>query len=161
MNTILSFFSLPEIIRLCVYKWRFVIDDIHPSCSSRKGGLTEPGSRGIQNHCGITRGFAHWQSGAFSEPKTYDVGGRRRGILFGISTIPERIGAEERVPVHSLRAATDSSRHILMTCLWARGFHFTALCLRLSYPVSRHFPPSAAPITHVSSREARRVSSTL
>lgn len=36
-----------------------------------------------------------------------------------------------------------------MTCL-SSGFHFTALCLRLSYPVSRHFPPSAvvAPFTH-------------
>lgn len=30
-----------------------------------------------------------------------------------------------------------------MMCL-SSGFHFTALCLRLSYPVSRHFPPSAA-----------------
>jgi len=49
-----------------------------------------------------------------------------------------------------------------MMCL-SSGFHFTVLCLRLSYPVSRHFPSAAVPpppcYTHVSrSREARRVS---
>lgn len=95
------------------------------------------------------RRFAHRQSDAFSEPKTR---GGRGGILSGRIDGPRGRSAATTVgrapSIRSLRAATDSSRHILMTCL-SSGFHFTALCLRLSYPVSRHFPPGAVPVTHV------------